>query len=230
MRDKVPVGLNLRFTTVSSPTVLHSLLIEALNSSREQETMELVLIGGCSRSGKSYLAGQLKKLLEESGFNVIIAKLDAWLVSKGKRKPGSNVLQRYETERIVSSITDLINGAPVYPPVYDVVTRERAREEQDSPLQITNGIVILEGVVALAIPELLGRASFRIFVDVPDTLRRERLADFYLNLKNLPKEEFLTMMDERENEEVPFIKSSRWNADVVYAQAQDFHSQKKRVD
>lgn len=230
MRDKVPVESGLRPTTVSSPTVLHCHLIEALNSSREQEAIELVLIGGCSRSGKSYLAGQLKKLLEESGFNVIIAKLDAWLVGKERRRPGSNVLQRYETERIVSSITDLLNGVPVCPPVYDVGTRERLAEEQDSPLQITTGIVILEGVVALAIPELLGRASFRVFVDVPDTVRRERLAGFYLNLKNVPQDEFLAMMDERENEEVPFIKSSRWNADVVYSQAQDFHSHKKRVD
>ena len=230
MQDKAPVGSNPQLTTVSSPAVLRSLLTAALKSSREQQTIELVLIGGCSRSGKSYLAGLLKKLLEENGINVIIARLDAWLVGKKGRKPGWNVLQRYETERIVSSVTDLLNGAPVFPPVYDVVTRERVREEQDGPLQITNGIVILEGVVALAIPEVLGRASFRIFVDVPDTVRRERLADFYVNLKNVPQDEFLAMMDERENEEVPFIKSSRWNADVVYTQGQDFPSHGSRVD
>jgi uridine kinase len=92
------------------------------------------------------------------------------------------------------------------------------REERDVPLRTASGVVILEGVVALAIPELLNRASFRIFVDVPDASRRERLADFYLGLKNITPEEFSAMMDEREEEEVPFIKSTRCNADVVYTE------------
>lgn len=201
--------------------MLHSHLIEAVQSSQEQQSTSLVLIGGCSRSGKSYLAGLLKKLLEESGIKTIIVELDAWLVSKDKRRPDSNVLERYEIDGIINSVIDLLNGNPVYPPVYDVVKRTRIKEKQDSPVQIKNGVIILDGVVALTIPEFLNRASFRIFLDIPDTLRRERMAEFYLDNKNVSENEFHAIMNEREREEVPFIKSSRCNADVVFAHSRD---------
>lgn len=215
--EKVSGKSNQRFMTVNSPIVLRSYLVEVLKSSQKQQSTKLVLLGGCSRSGKSYLANLLKRLLEESGIKTVIVELDGWLVSKDKRKPDSSVLERYKINRIVNSAIDLLNGTAVYPPVYDSGKRERVKEKQDSPMQIKNGIIILDGVVALAIPELLNRASFRIFVDVPDTLRRERMAEFYLDYKNVHENEFQAIMGEREREEVPFIKASRRNADVVFS-------------
>jgi uridine kinase len=220
-RDNTFKKFNPHSMVVDSLAMLQTRLVGALEFSYKQQSAKFVLIGGCSRAGKSYLAKLIKKFLEESLVETVIVELDAWLLSKNKRKSDSSVLERYEINNIVTSVIGLLDGNPIYPPVYDTVKRERIKENQDSPMQIKNGVIILEGVVALAVPELLKRASFRIFVDISDALRRERMAEFYLDYKKMLESEFHSIMDEREREEVPFVKSTRYNADVVFSHSKD---------
>lgn len=176
----------------------------------------IVLVGGCSRTGKTVLVSKLTENIISSGINTVSVKLDSWLISVEKRKEDSSVLERYEIPSIISSIKRLQQREHIYPPVYDAVSRRRITESGVAPISIKEGILFVEGVVVLAIEELVENATLRIFVDVPDELRRQRLVNFYSDIKRLDRKEYEDIIKKREKEEVTFIKETAVNADVIF--------------
>lgn len=186
--------------------------INILNNSR----INLVLIGGCSRSGKSTLAYSLSEILKDNGIRVHIIKIDSWLISLEKRKANSTVLGRYDCKEIVKSIKKVIAGENIYPPVYDVNTRRRIAQHSKESICVKSGIVIVEGVVSLSLKELLDIASLRIFVSIAEEVRIRRLVDFYNKTKKLSLKETKSIVNSRELEEVPFVKKTAQYSDIVF--------------
>lgn len=176
----------------------------------------LILVGGCSRAGKTVLVSKLMENIAFSGINTAVVSLDAWLVSVNKRKQDSSVLERYEIAAIVSSVEKILQGVPVYPPVYDIASRSRLERSESAPIFINEGVLFIDGVIALAIKEFIESAALRIFVDIPDQLRRQRLVDFYSDTKKLGRRDCENIIEAREKEEVPFIKKTAINADVIF--------------
>lgn len=176
----------------------------------------IVLVGGCSRTGKTVLVSKLTENIISSGINTVSVKLDSWLISVENRREDSSVLERYEIPSIISSTKRLQQGERIYPPVYDAVSRRRITESRVAPISIKEGILFVEGVVALAIEELVENATLRIFVDIPDELRRQRLVNFYSDIKGLDIKEYEDIIKKREKEEVIFIKETAVNADVIF--------------
>lgn len=177
----------------------------------------IVLIGGCSRTGKTVLVSKLAENITSSGINATVVKLDVWLISVNNRKQDSTVLDRYEILSIISSIRRVQQGETIYPPVYDVVSRRRITECGIDPIRVRNGILFVEGVIALAITELVEDAALRIFVDIPDELRKQRLMDFYTGMKRLDRKECENIIETREEEEVSLVKETVCNADVIFS-------------
>ncbi|OGW81889.1 MAG: hypothetical protein A3G33_05260 [Omnitrophica bacterium RIFCSPLOWO2_12_FULL_44_17] len=194
-----------------------NLLYDFVESERLKHIDErmLVLIGGCSRSGKSTVALKLSKKFSDRNIPSQIINLDAWLISIEKRKDNSTVLERYDCEAIEKSVEDLLKGFTIMPPVYDFRTRRRVSETGGNPITLSSGILIAEGVVALALENLCKRASIKIFVDISDIVRLKRLMDFYYESKFLSYNESKTIINEREAEEVPFVKSTAKYADLI---------------
>ncbi|GAG30017.1 unnamed protein product, partial [marine sediment metagenome] len=124
----------------------------------------IVLVGGCSRVGKTVLVSKLTENIISSDINTVSVKLDSWLISVEKRKEDSSALERYEIPSIISSMKKLKRGEQIYPPVYDAVSRRRVVESGVAPISIKEGILFVEGVVALAIEGLVENATLRIFV------------------------------------------------------------------
>lgn len=176
----------------------------------------LILVGGCSRAGKTVLVSKLTENIISSGINTTVVNLDSWLVSVDNRKQDSTVLERYEIPSIILSIQKVQQGKTIYPPVYDVISRRRISESGVAPISLTDGILFVEGVIALAIGELTENAALRIFVDIPDKLRKQRLVAFYSNIKRLDRKESEKIIETREQEEVPFIKGTAVNVDVIF--------------
>lgn len=96
------------------------------------------------------------------------------------------------------------------------MSRRRVAESEFNSIFINNGILFVDGVVALAIDELVESAALRIFVDIPDKLRKQRLVKFYSGIKRLDRKEYENIIEAREKEEVPFIKKTAVNADVIF--------------
>lgn len=176
----------------------------------------IVLVGGCSRTGKTVLVSKLTENIISSGINTVSVRLDSWLISVEKRREDSSVLERYEIPSIISSIKRLQQGEQIYPPIYDAVSRRRIMESEVAPISAKEGILFVEGVVALAIQELVENAALRIFVDIPDGLRRKRLVNFCSDIKRLDRKEYEDIIKKREKEEVTFIKETGVNADVIF--------------
>lgn len=176
----------------------------------------LILVGGCSRAGKTVLVSKLTENIISSGINTTVINLDSWLVSVDNRKQDSSVLERYEIASIISSIKKVLQGVAIYPPVYDVVSRRQVEESGFNSISINEGVLFVDGVVALAIKEFVESAALRIFVDIPGQLRKQRLVDFYSDIKRLDRKEYENIIETREKEEVPFIKKTAVNADVIF--------------
>jgi len=176
----------------------------------------LILVGGCSRAGKTVVVSKLTENIISSGINTAVVNLDSWLVSVNNRKQDSSVLERYEITSIISAIKKVQRGEVVYPPVYDAVSRKRTADSGAVPICITDGILFVEGVVALTIKELVENATLQIFVDIPDKLRKQRLVIFYSDIKRLNRKEYNEVIETREKEEVPFVKRTAVNADIIF--------------
>ncbi len=101
----------------------------------------IVLVGGCSRTGKTVLVSKLLENAISLGINTTVVKLDCWLISVEKRKDDSSVLERYEIPSIISSIKRLQQGEQIYPPVYGAVSRRRITESGVTPISIKEGIL-----------------------------------------------------------------------------------------
>lgn len=176
----------------------------------------LVLVAGCSRSGKTTLASKLSTQFREEGINSIEVGLDSWLIGVDDRKQDSTVLERYEMTKINTDIEILLQGGLITPPVYDPVSRKRVIGKTGESLQIKKGIVIVEGVVALSDSSLLAKKGISVFVKAPHLTRIKRLLDFYGRIKKMPKEDYKQIIREREKEEVLFINRTAVFADLLY--------------
>ena len=176
----------------------------------------LVLVGGCSRAGKTGLVSKLAKKAASGGVKTAAINLDSWLVSLDKRKKDATVLERYEVDRAVSDIEKVRHGNAIYPPVYDIVSRSRITESGSEAIAIDAGVLFIDGVIALAIDKLSEAAALRIFVNIPDDIRGQRLVKFYSDIKGFSRKDCEDIIEAREKEEVPFIKSTSDNADVIF--------------
>ncbi|MHA2329131.1 MAG: hypothetical protein ACXACR_11485, partial [Candidatus Hodarchaeales archaeon] len=64
----------------------------------------LVLIGGCSRTGKTYLTEKLRSELKRYKINSIVIKLDNWLLGINERSGKETVRERFNYFEIRDSI------------------------------------------------------------------------------------------------------------------------------
>lgn len=177
----------------------------------------LILIGGFSRSGKTTLLQGISSLLPRKDISNIVVSLDAWIISLENRRPGSSVLERYECNSINKSITILLEGGEIFPPVYDAALRRRVTERSSEPVSIPSGIVIVEGVVALASEDLRKRVMLKSVMDLAGSERIIRVKRYYIDEKQLPEGEASRIGEEREREEIPLLRKTRQYADIVFS-------------
>ena len=183
---------------------------------QNQQKKTIILIGGYARAGKSTLAEKLNQKLKLKSIESLVIALDSWLVSYNKRKPGSKVIDRYHTKNIANSLVDLIDGKLIYPPLYDSVARIQILVNGPDPVSYKSGVLIIEGVIALAISELIERANLKVNLEISNLKRYRRLIYFYKEIKKLPAKDFKPLIREREKEEIPFIKKLSHKADITF--------------
>ena len=90
-------------------------------------------------------------------------------------------------------------------------------ERSELPLFIERGVIIADGVIALALDELREKALLNIFVDIWDSERLQRARNFYVNQKHLSVDQAERILKTREREETLFVKNTREYADIIFA-------------
>ena len=127
---------------------------------------KIVLIGGGSASGKTYV---LKKVLEKlPNDKVVCISLDDYykdfsiLPMEERIKINFDHPKAFDWPLLRSQIRDLKNGKSINKPIYDFVSHGRKKEtELVSPKQL----ILIEGIMALVDKDLRDTGDLKVFIN-----------------------------------------------------------------
>lgn len=182
--------------------------------------MLIIGITGGSGSGKTTVVRKISESLPENSTTII--SLDSYYVDSPPLTPEERAKinfdhpDSFDYDLLIRHIRDLKNGKPIEKPIYSYVTCTRAKEA----IPVYPGkILIVEGILVFAHPELLQELDIKIFVDAePDDrlmriIRRdtiERGRNYEESLRHY--EEYVKLMHQQ------FIEPSKRFADVIIPQ------------
>ena len=152
----------------------------------------LVGIVGGSGSGKTSVAVELVKRLKKKSVATMLLDMDAYYAPLevvrgrfGERPINWDHPHAFDLELMASHLAELKRSQPIRKPVYDFSTNDRTGWSE--PV-LPGRVVVLEGLLLFALPELRDQLDVKIFVDTDadirilrrlqrDTLERGRTLD-----------------------------------------------------
>jgi len=203
----------VRFITERFPSLVAA--AERLLGSvlRGRHPRPMIAIAGLSRCGKSTFASTIGIVLAKRGIVSKRLRLDHWIVSIDQRRPGGTVRDRYRYPEIAEAVDRLPRGERIEFDRYDPA--KRGPDGRRETLAVAEGEVLLvEGTVGLDLPALREAAALRVYVEVPETVRKARFVAFY-RLKGLDDLTIEALYAERQISEHPVVLESRQFADHV---------------
>ncbi|HLO67568.1 MAG TPA: uridine kinase [Holophaga sp.] len=140
----------------------------------KNKTLLMGIVGG-SGSGKTSIAQELLRRMGEEGLDALLLDMDAYYapleVVKARFHGGPinwDHPRAFDLELMASHLESLRNGDPIRKPIYDFKTSDRTGwEEPIHPGQV----VLLEGLLLFALPELRAHLEVKIFVDTDADIR-----------------------------------------------------------
>jgi histidinol-phosphate phosphatase family protein len=176
----------------------------------------LVLIGGLARTGKSSVAQVLKEMLAENGRGAHVLPLDSWLKAESSRAEGTSVAERFDIDaasQMIRRLVDAPHPQEVELPVYD----RRNRRPFTTRVRFCVApadVLIVEGVPALMLEELMPAAAVRIHLDMPEPARLDRLrADYQWRGESPAAVDAL--IASRAADETPLVQAASSRANVT---------------
>lgn len=176
---------------------------------------KIILIAGLARSGKSTASKILYDILKEKKIKTHIISLDGWIKDFENRKPNETVITRYNLDLISILIEKLKANDSTFNydiPIYDRLQRKSINKEQ---IKIDKeDVIIFEGVPALMNSKINKETDLRIYIEIDEFERKNRLKHDYLN-RGFLENEFESLYKERETDEHIFIRESKKNANFI---------------
>jgi len=140
----------------------------------ENKTLLFGIVGG-SGSGKTSIANTLMRRMREEGVDALLLDMDAYYapleVVKARFHGGPinwDHPHAFDLELMASHLKALRQGQPIRKPIYDFKTSDRVGWEE--PLH-PGQVVVLEGLLLFALPELRDQMDVKIFVDTDADIR-----------------------------------------------------------
>lgn len=177
----------------------------------------LIGIAGGTASGKSTISKKVFAASEPYGSVVVINLDDYYKISDKpfaeREKINYDHPDTFDIELIVKHINDLKNGIAIKKPIYDFVNHIRSeRYEIVNP----SNVVIIEGILALAIPELEKVFDIKIFVDTPDDIRFIRRLKRDISKRGRTVESVINQYLETVRPmHLTFVEPSKKNANII---------------
>jgi len=181
----------------------------------KSEKLLVLLVGGLSRSGKSYFSKRLVDEILDKNIDSKIISLDNWIIDLDKRTGEETVRERFDYSQIVCSVSNYLKGSEISTRKYDPKSR-KILDINYNIKPMKKGIVIIDGVIALDISELRLFSSLNIYVETSETNRLDRFFDFHTNIKKLSRNDATKIYEERQIDEIFLIKENKCFADIVY--------------
>lgn len=172
----------------------------------------VITIAGNSRSGKSNFASYLDMNFSGAGYKVLRIELDNWILPENKRDDTKNVYDRFQSSKIEDDLISILKGETVTVQTY-ANHPQRSSQHIDYKL---NGedIIIIEGVVALGLYKIRKLADIKIFMDIEETLLRQRFKSYY-TWRNKTEEEIENLFRKRQTDEFTLVDKDRKFADFI---------------
>jgi len=184
------------------------------------EKMKPVLIGiaGGTASGKTTIAEKIYDASLSYG-TVAIIKIDDYYKSLDhlsfdeRKKINYDHPNAYDIELLISHLNDLLNNKAVKQPIYDFAKHTRSKQiKKINPASV----IIVEGIMTFAIPELRKMFEVKIFVDTPDDVRFIRRLTRNLDFRGRTVEsvidQYLTTVRPMH---LTFVEPSKKYADII---------------
>lgn len=133
----------------------------------------IIGIAGGTASGKSLVS---KKVFEESSLygSVVVIKMDDYYKDlsnfslEERAQINYDHPNSFDIDLLVDHINKLKNGESINKPIYDFSIHNRTNETDFiSPVNV----VIIEGILIFAVPEIRELFDIKLFVDTPDDIR-----------------------------------------------------------
>lgn len=135
--------------------------------------MKIIGIAGGSASGKTTIANKLRELSEQYG-QVNIIRLDDYyldhpeLAFEERKKINYDHPNAFDIPLLLKHIGDLNSGKDIDVPLYNFKEHCRSNEvKKKGPSKV----LIIEGILVLAIKELVDVLDIKLYVDTPDDIR-----------------------------------------------------------
>ncbi len=133
----------------------------------------LIGIAGGTASGKTTVARKVFNEANKFG-SVVVIRLDDYykemsnLELSERAKINYDHPDSYDSQLLITHLNRLKQGNSIEKPIYDFVVHNRSKEvEVIHPANV----VIVEGIMIFAIPELKNLFDIKLFVDTPDDIR-----------------------------------------------------------
>jgi D,D-heptose 1,7-bisphosphate phosphatase len=173
----------------------------------------ILLIGGRSRSGKSTWASLCQEALRLSGRTAHVVCIDGWI--KPVESRGTNVMSRFDLDSFVQeleSVTSRTETVKWKLPVYDRQTRQIVRDKGPVLSVKPEDLLIVEGVIALAAPQLNQFVAGSFFVECDPSTYSARFSKEYTK-RGMSHSEIEQLSDERAQDELPIVDGSLSHAE-----------------
>lgn len=133
----------------------------------------IIGIAGGTASGKTTIARKIYDLSQSLG-SVVVIRMDDYyndlshLTLEERKLINYDHPSSYDSKLLVEHLKSLKNGIAIQRPTYDFVTHNRSSEVvRIDPVNV----IIVEGIMLFAIPELRAMFDIKLFVQTPDDLR-----------------------------------------------------------
>ncbi|NND71571.1 MAG: uridine kinase [Rhodothermales bacterium] len=187
--------------------------------SSADSTSEPVVIGiaGGSGSGKTTV---LNRIVDAVGpRRITVLDHDSYYHDLGHLSPeerkGFNVdhPNALESELLVHHLGELISGNAIHKPVYDYSEHIRLPEVQ---LIEPRPVIIIEGILVLAVPQLRQKMDIKLFVDTADDIRLIRRIKRDLSERGRTIENIIDQYERSVRPmHIEFVEPSKHFADII---------------
>lgn len=197
---------------------------------RPKVTPLTLAIAGGSGSGKTTLARAVARIL---GDRCAVLDHDSYYRCLGHLPPDQRALVNFdhpdslENELLVKQLLQLREGQQVVKPKYDFSTHTRMAH---GDLVAPRPVILVEGILVLALPQLQRSFDLRVFVDAPKDLRFRRRSQRDVRDRGRTEESVKAQwqatvqpMHER------FVEPSRTSCDLVVSGTEDVATAARRI-
>jgi uridine kinase len=135
----------------------------------------IVAIAGGSGSGKTTLARKIRQNLGQDKCSIL--SQDHYYHDQSHKFDGDGGSVNFDHpssldfDLLAEHLGQLKKGLSIQVPVYDFVTHRRKKEYE---LMFPSSVIVLDGTLLFSQPKILEKLDYKLFVDVPESVRFER--------------------------------------------------------